>query len=165
MIIYHPGYNSIFQTDYEFAGTPQIRHGGCFFLSILRALAAYYALPWTHDGILGFYKAELGNKKTDVGNEMFVGNAQNLIEDYVGAGKILYLGQKPADYVAAPDEIEWGCWHRDNTNFNHFTHGTVKPVLFDPWAKEGSASVAQGVLISKRVAKFITPAKSWERTI
>jgi hypothetical protein len=157
MLEFGPGYNSIFQTDQEFAGVPQIRHGGCFFLSILRALAAYYGLPWTHEGILYFYNLELANGKSDVDNEMFIGSAQNLIDDYAGPGKLLYLGEKPADYVAAPDEIEWGCWHRGGTDFNHFTHGTIKPVLFDPWVKEGSASVAQGVLVSKRIAKIIVP--------
>lgn len=97
----------IYQTDPEFACRPQIRHGGCFFLAILRALSDKFGLPFTHLSMLDFYGRELADSDTDVDNEMFIGNAQDLIDDYLGPGKVHYLGFAPSIYPAKQSEIEW----------------------------------------------------------
>ena len=146
----------IYQTDPEFACRPQIRHGGCFFLAILRALSDRFGLPFTHLSVLDFYGRELADSDTDVDNEMFIGDPQNLIDDYLGPGKVHYLGFAPSIYPAKQSEIEWGCWHQEGTDFNHFTYGALAHnPIYDPWSAEGSASVAQGVLISKRIALIL----------
>lgn len=147
---------NIFQTDPEFSIYPQIRHGACFALAIFCPLSDIFRLPIGHQEFMDFYAKELANKRTDVDNEMFIGDAQNYIDDLVGKGKVLYLGAKPADYQGGPGEIVWGCWHRDGTDFNHFdlTNGFGKDE-YDPWSAEGSASIAQGKLIGTRVARIL----------
>jgi len=147
----------IYQTDIEFACRPQIRHGGCFFLSILYALASKFRLPFTHEVIISFYDKELKNNHTDVDNEMFIGDAQNLIDDFAGAGIVHYVGWADAEYVPAAHELAWGVWHRDGTDFNHFTFGTnrIAPDFYDPWAAGGSASVAHGKLIGQRIGLIL----------
>jgi hypothetical protein len=147
----------IYQTDPGFSAYPQIKHGACYFLSILRALSDKFAREFTHEVVLAFYLAELANGKTDVDNEMFVGDPQALVDDFIGAGKVLFIGKKDADYKPAPNEIAWGCWHRAGTDFNHFTYGINPKVspFYDPWSAEGSASVAQGQLIGQRIALIL----------
>lgn len=147
----------IYQTDPEFSIYPQIRHGACYFLSILRALSDKFARPFTHEAVLAFYASELANGKTDVDNEMFIGDPQALIDDFIGAGKVHFVGKADASYQAAPAEIAWGCWHRDGTDFNHFTYGTNPQSVnfYDPWSAEGSASVAQGQLVGQRIALIL----------
>jgi len=151
------GIDIIYQTDPEFSVYPQIRHGACYFLSILRALSDKFARPFTHEAVLAFYASELANGKTDVDNEMFIGEPQALINDFIGAEKVLFIGKAPAIYQPAPAEIAFGCWHREGTDFNHFTYGT-KPKgvnFYDPWAAQGSASVAYGTLIGQRIALIL----------
>ncbi len=147
----------VYQTDAEFSAYPQIRHAGCFFMSIVRAMSRHFSLLFTHERVIWFYEQELKDADADVDNEMFVGNAQDLIDDLVGPGRVKYFFEhKPADYVCRPDEVDWGCWHKTGNSFNHFTHddGRVS-VLYDPWSREGSDSVRLGKLISKRVARYL----------
>jgi hypothetical protein len=146
----------IFQTDPEFAAYPQIKHGACFALSIFCPLSDIFHLPIGHQEFIDFYLRELADKDKDIDNEMFLGDPQNYIDDLVGKGKVFYLGKKDANYQGAPGEIVWGCWHRDGTDFNHFTltDGYGK-CTYDPWSAEGSASIAQGQLIGTRVAKIL----------
>lgn len=145
----------IYQTDPAFASVPAIRHGACYFLAIFEALSALFDLPFTHESVLEFFERELGDCDTDVDNELFVGDPQNLIDDLVGPRRVLFLGRRSALYALQPNEIGWGCWHRPLTDFNHFTHGTARPVLYDPWSAEGSASVALGQLVDMRVARVL----------
>lgn len=145
----------IYQTDPEFGMFPAIAHGGCFFLSILRALSDRFNLPFTHESVIDFYKRELSDSDTDVDTEMFVGNAQNLIDDFVGVGKVKYLGALHSDFIANPTDIIWGSWHRSGVDFNHFTLGRDKPVIYDPYAATGSASVAIGRLVNIRAARML----------
>jgi hypothetical protein len=145
----------IYQTDPEFAHVPTIAHGACYFLSILRTLSDRFSLPFTHASVLDFFARELGDGDNDVDNELFIGDPQNLIDDYVGRGRVLFLGRRGAYYTPEPNEIAWGRWHRAGTDFSHFTLGTTRPVIYDPWHKDGSASVAQGVLMDMRVARVL----------
>jgi hypothetical protein len=103
-----------------------------------------------------FYRHELSDNDEDIDNEMFIGDAQNYIDDLVGKKKVLYIGKKEASYRPGPNEIVWGCWHRDGTDFNHFdlTDGFGHDT-YDPWSKEGSASVKEGKLIGTRVARIL----------
>ena len=146
----------IFQTDPEFSAYPQIRHGACFALAIYCPLSDIFHLPIGHQEFMDFYKKELGNNRTDIDNEMFIGNPQNYIDDLIGPGKVLYLGQREANYAPSPNDIVWGCWHRDGEDFNHFdlTNGFGKDE-YDPWSAEGSASIAQGKMIGTRVARIL----------
>jgi len=142
----------VYQTDPEFAGRPNIRSYGCYFMSIVEAATAYFDRPFTHDSVIEYYDA--GMVEGDILNESFVKDPQGLF-DIVGHG-LVFLGFRTADYVCADDEIEIGCWHKTGNNYNHFCHGNGKGiVLYDPWSAEGSDSVRDGFLISKRVAKFI----------
>lgn len=147
----------IYQTDAEFTVYPQIGHGACYFLSILRALSDHFGKPFTHDGVLAFYSQELADGDTDVDNEMFVGDPQGLIDDYIGKGLVNFLGAKDALYIASPGELAFGVWHRIGTDFNHFTWGTDphKDPFYDPWASYGSLSVAQGHLVGQRIAAIL----------
>ena len=148
---------NIFQTDAEFSAYPQIRHGACFALAIFCPLSDIFHLPIGHQEFIDFYKKELSDNDTDIDNEMFIGNPQNYIDDLLGAsGKVKYYGERPPTYSPAHGEIVWGCWHRDGTDFNHFTLTDGYGVCtYDPWILEGSASVAQGKLISVRVALIL----------
>lgn len=147
---------NIFQTDPEFSAYPQIRQGACFALAIFCPLSDIFHLPIGHQEFIDFYLSELSNNRPDIDNEMFIGNPQNYIDDLIGKGKVLYLGQKDANYLPAGNEIVWGCWHRDGTDFNHFdlTNGFGKDE-YDPWSAEGSASIAQGKLIGTRVGRIL----------
>lgn len=146
----------IFQTDPEFAKYPQIRHGACFALSIFCPLCDIFKLPIGHEEFMLFYQHELGDNDADVDNEMFIGGPQNYIDDLVGKGKVAYYGFRHAEYEPKPGEIVWGCWHRDGTDFNHFTlTDGFGHCTYDPWSAEGSASVKQGKLIGTRVAKIL----------
>jgi hypothetical protein len=78
-----------------------------------------------------------------------------LIDDFIGPGKVMYIGPRGTYYSEQPKDIAWGVWHRPNTDFNHFVLGTTKPVDYDPWSNEGSASVAEGKLIGKRIARIL----------
>ena len=151
------GIDIIYQTDPEFSVYPQIRHGACYFLSILRALSDKFAKEFTHEDVLSFYLAELANGKTDIDNEMFIGDPQALIDDFVGAGKVHFVGKADASYQPAAAEIAFGCWHREGTDFNHFTYGTNPQSVnfYDPWSADGSASVAHGHLIGQRIALIL----------
>ena len=146
----------IFQTDPEFAKYPAIRHGACYFLSILHAMAGCFSLPFDHESVLEFYERELVDGDTDVDKELYVGDPQNLIDDFAGKGKALFLGVRSAYYICQSGEVEWGVWHRPMTDFNHFVHGDGKGgVLYDPWSADGSESVRSGHLISKRIARIL----------
>jgi hypothetical protein len=146
----------IYQTDADFSAYPQIRHGACFALSIFCPLSDIFHLPIGHEEFMLFYHHELDDSDKDVDNEMFIGDPQNYIDDLVGKGKVAYYGFRHAEYVAAPGEIVWGCWHREGTDFNHFTlTDGFGHCTYDPWSAEGSASVAQGQLIGTRVAKIL----------
>jgi len=156
--VYRSDFPRLYQTDDAFASVPQIRHGGCFFISIVMALALNFKLIVTHADVLNFYAKELANGKPDVDNEMFIGSAQNLIDDFVGPGKVVYKGAEDTMYHCGPREIEWGCWHRLGTNFNHFTHNANGQCISDPWRNpdgSGSESVKDGKLIGKRIALII----------
>ena len=146
----------IFQTDPEFSAYPQIRHGACFALAIFCPLSDIFHKPISHQDFIDFYLRELADGNPDIDNEMFIGDPQNYIDDLVGPGRVAYLGQKEAGYVPGSGQIVWGCWHRDGTDFNHFTltdgYGRC---TYDPWSAEGSASVAQGKLVGTRVAKIL----------
>ena len=156
--VYPADFHRIYQTDPELSSRPQIKHGGCFFVSIVMALALNFRIPLVHSSLIAFYDKELADNDADVNNEMFVADPQNLIDDFIGAGKVLYLGRKSADYEAKPCDILWGCWHRDGADFDHFTHGSARPVAHDPWRNadgSGSASVSEGKLIGQRVARIL----------
>lgn len=147
----------LYQTDPEFSFKPQIRHGGCYFLAILVALSRKFDIPLSHMSVLSFYGRELADADTDVDNEMFIGDPQDFIDDYAGPGRVHFIGHASADYVPKAGEIVWGCWHREGTDFNHFTFGTDprSPDFYDPWAREGSASVKKGKLIGQRIALIL----------
>jgi hypothetical protein len=146
----------IYQTDKEFSVIPAMHPSGCYFMSWVESITAYFNLPFTHESVIEFYNKEVANTTADVDNEMFVSDPQNLIDDLIGKDKVKFLGVKDATYECGDDEIEIGCWHKDGANFNHFTHNNGKGiVLYDPWSSTGSSSVIDGQLISKRVAKLI----------
>lgn len=154
--------NYLYQTDKEFSIRPQFRHSGCFFFSILTAMSYVFSIDMTHQSVIDFYDKELLDSDDDVDNEMFVKNAQDLIDDFVGKNKVFYSGLKEASRLSDVDEIEWGCWHRYGEDFNHFTWNALRGsgrlgygVEYDPWSAEGSESVSFGKLISKRVAKIL----------
>ena len=154
--------NYLYQTDKEFSIRPQFRHSGCFFFAILTAMSDRFSIPMSHQSVIDFYDKELVDSDDDVDNEMFVENAQDLIDDFVGKKKVLYLGPKDSSRLSNVDEIEWGCWHRDGEGFNHFTWNALRGpgrlgygVEYDPWSFEGSESVSFGKLISKRIAKIL----------
>jgi hypothetical protein len=146
----------VYQTDPEFAVIPAMRPKGCFYLVIVEAISAYFGLAFTHAAAIDFFRAELVNDHPDVDNESFVVSAQNLIDDLVGPGMVEYLGWQPVTRTVRDDEIEWGCWHRAGTKFNHFTHNNGKHVvLYDPWGAQGSESVRLGELISTRIGRLL----------
>jgi hypothetical protein len=146
----------IYQTDPAFSAYPQIKHGACFALSIFCPLSDIFHLPIGHEEFMLFYRHELVDNDKDVDNEMFIGDPQNYIDDLIGKGKMLYFGIKAANYVPELGDIVWGCWHREGTDFNHFTlTDGFGHCTYDPWAAAGSASVAQGKLISTRVARIL----------
>jgi hypothetical protein len=146
----------VYQTDPEFSVHPEIRHDACYFISMFAALCCQFGMDVSHSSVLDFYLHELADGNTDVDNEMFIGNPQNLIDDLVGKGRVLFLGERGSYYICEHNEIEWGCWHRPLTDFNHFTwNDGMGHVIHDPWMRGGSASVAQGRLIGKRVARLL----------
>lgn len=145
----------VYQTDPAFSVISRMKPSGCYFLAIVEALTAYFALPFTHESVIRFYTQEINDADTDVDNEMFVGNPQDLMDDLVGH-KMAFLGRRDTTYVCRDDEIEWGCWHKLGNSYNHFTHNNGKGiVLYDPWSPAGSDSVIDGNLIGKRVARLI----------
>ncbi len=155
-IKYPEDWQFVYQTDRQFAVRPQIRHGACFFLSIVMALSLIFNLPQTHEAVLDFYDSEIDDGDTDVDNEMFIGDPQNLMDDYVGKGKVLFLGARGPEYRCQPNEFEILVWHREGTDFNHFVHGDgIGGVVYDPWSRGGSASVSLGKLIGKRVTRLL----------
>lgn len=142
----------IYQTDPEFASRPSIKPSGCYFMSIIEASTAYLRFPFTHKSVIEFYDKEINDGDTDVDNEMFVGNPQNLVDDLVGKGKIKFLGIRDSLYVCKDDEFEINCWHKTGHSYNHFVHGNGKGItLYDPWGPNGSDSVSDGSLLSKRI--------------
>jgi hypothetical protein len=153
---YPARHGMIFQTDPEFAIRPQIRHGACYFMSTIDALSAIFKKPFTHEAVLDFYDSEIDDGDTDVDNEMFIGDPQNLMDDYVGKGRVLFLGARGPEYRCQPDEFEILVFHRDGTDFNHFVHGDgIGGVVYDPWSLAGSASVSLGMCIGKRVTRLL----------
>jgi len=146
----------IYQTDPEFLILPRMRPSGCYFLSIVEALTAYFKFPFTHDSVISFYDLEIMDADKDVDNEMFVGDPQDLIDDLIGPGRLKFLGKFDTLRVCGDDEIEWGCWHKTGNTYNHFTHNNGKGiVLYDPWGPQGSDSVKNGNLIGKRIARLV----------
>lgn len=162
-VIYYPPAKYIYQTDPEFfVPIPEMRPSGCFFLSIVEALCGILGVLFTHEMVIRFFKREIGDGDIDVNNEMTVGKAQDLIDDFIemngiaGAKFKYYDEHMPASYVCADDEVEWGCWHKLGKSYNHFTHNNGKGiVLYDPWSADGSESVRYGELVSKRVARVL----------
>jgi hypothetical protein len=151
---YPPDRKYIYQTDKELLIRPYIKPDGCYFMSWTEAITAYFNLPFTHEYVIQLYDAEMANK--DMQGIAFVANPQGLIDAICGKGKVLFIGVKSADYVCTDSEIELGCWHKDGETFNHFTHNNGKGiVLYDPWSVDGSESVRDGKLLSKRVARLI----------
>jgi hypothetical protein len=155
-IIYRPGWQELYQTDPEFAVIPRMRPSGCYFMSIVRALACHYNLPYTHERVQRLFLGEIGDGDVDVSNEMFVGDPQDLIDDLVGSDRVLFCGERPAAYVCKDNEIEACCWHLAPHTYKHFVQGNGKGItIYDPWGPAGSDSVSDGVLLSKRVARML----------
>jgi hypothetical protein len=143
----------VYQTDPEFSVRPNIRPFGCYFLAITEAITSQFGLPFTHESVIKLYDEELCDG--DILSETFVKSPQGLI-DCIIPGKVTFLGFRTPDYQCKDNEIEWGCWHRTGAGYNHFTHNNGKGiVLYDPWSPEGSNSVSEGFLISKRVARLL----------
>jgi hypothetical protein len=155
-IVYRPGWQELYQTDPELAVRRRIKPSGCYFMFWVRALSCHFDLPFTHSRVISFFDAELLNGRPDVTNEMFVQSPQALIDDLVGKGKVLFLGERPASYVCADNEIEGCCWHLAPHTYKHFVQGNGKGItIYDPWGPWGSDSVSDGVLLSKRVARIL----------
>ena len=152
--LYPPDRFELYQTDIEFALRPMIRPYGCYFMSIIAAMTAYFELPFTHEGVIKLYDAEMSDG--DLQNESFVKSPQHIMDDIVGQHRVMFLGIRDATYVCKTNEIEFGCWHKEGKNYNHFTHTNGKGVtLYDPWGKDGSDSVRDGKLLSTRVVMFL----------
>ena len=150
--IYPSGRMLIYQTDPELLVRPQIKPYGCYFMSIIEAVTAYTGLPFTHSYVIHLYDQEMGDG--DLLNESFVKSPQGL-SDAICPGRFTFLGFKDRSYICHDDEFEIGCWHKTGNNYNHFTHNNgLGVVLYDPWSADGSDSVSQGVLLSKRVFKL-----------
>jgi Protein of unknown function, DUF261 len=144
----------IYQTDPELLVRQPIKPYGCYFMAIIEAITNYCRLPFTHEYVIFLYDKEMSDG--NLGNESFVKSPQGLINDICGPGRFVFKGVQSATYVCGDDEIEWGCWHKDGNNYNHFTHNNGKGIaLYDPWTAQGSDSVREGTLLSKRIAKFI----------
>jgi hypothetical protein len=155
-IVYRPGWQELYQTDPEFAVIHRMRPSGCYFLTWLRALSCPFNLAYTHASVIKFFRHEIGDGDVDVSNEMFVGDPQDLMDDLVGSDKVLFCGVRPASYVCADNEIEACCWNLKPHTYNHFVQGNGKGiVIFDPWSVDGSDSVRDGLLISKRIARIL----------
>lgn len=133
-----------------------MRPSGCYFMAIVEALTDLFDIPFTHDSVAAFFAAEIKNLHDDVDNEMFVRSPQLLMDDLVGKGRVEFRGWQPTTYACAEDEIEFGCWHKPGNTYNHFTHNNGRGiVLYDPWSAQGSDSVREGFLVSRRVARLI----------
>ena len=145
----------IYQTDDAFSVIPKMKPSGCYFMSWVEALTAYFNLPFTHESVISFFDLEIIDGNTDVDNELFVGDPQDLINDLIGPGKVKFLGKFGVDRVCGDDEIEIGCFHKTGNSYNHFCHTNGKGiVLYDPWSPQGSDSVSEGSLIGKRIARL-----------
>jgi hypothetical protein len=153
--MYRPAWVEVYQTDPQFSKYPNIRHSACFALTIARSLACHFGMAWNHSVFLSFFERELMDKDTDVNNDMYVGDIQNYIDDFIGRGRVKVLPLQNPDYEARDDEFEWCWWNREGTNFDHAVQGNGKGIaIYDPWGG-GSESVKYGRLVSKRIARLL----------
>ena len=141
----------IFQTDPEFP--QEIRHWGCYLLSLCERMSSYFPIPFTHDEVLDTFR--FGQAYHFIDAEVTILSPQALC-DHLAAGKVLFLGKRAPQYVAGDDEFEIVCYHKDGASFNHFCSGNGKGiVLYDPWSATGSDSVLNGNVIGKRIYKLL----------
>lgn len=140
----------IYQSDPFFQKNyPDIWHYGCYFMSICFLCDTNFNLGiMDHDHIAAVYKRE--EMKGDLGSEAFVEDPQRIV-NHIVPNKVKFLGVVNAFYETRDKEREILCWHKDGTDFNHFTYGSKGIVVYDPWSAEGSDSVKNGSLIGKRV--------------
>lgn len=158
VIMYREGFQEVYQTDPAFAVYPNIRHSACHALTIARSLACHFDMPWGHQVFLDFFERELADADKDVDNDLYVGNIQDYIDDFLGAKNVVKVmpNKVPAIYVAHDDEFQWCWWHRVGTNFEHNVQGNGKGItMYDPWSSEGSSSVWDGYMVNQRIARLL----------
>ena len=141
----------IYQQDIDFPDN--VRHFGCYLLSLVERLTNHFDLPFTHDSVLSIY--DYGRANLFIDEEVTILDPQVLCDFAVGRDKVRFVGHVTARYIPTEDEMEILCWHKAGASFNHFCSGNGKGiVLYDPWSASGSDSVRNGELISKRIYRI-----------
>lgn len=142
----------IYQTDEEFG--PDINHFGCYFLSLLWQLDRVFSLGiMDHKTINAIYANEQADY--DIGPECFLQNPQGIC-DHVAPHRVGFMGK----YEAQPNlthnsSFEVQCWFNPETEYRHFVAGDGKNVIYDPYSAEGSRTVREGHLESRRIFAII----------
>lgn len=146
--------SEIYQTDKEFPTA--IQEWGCFFLSILKQLVIRLGVDaiWNHGEIVRIYENE--EIDHDLGSDLTVKDAQGLCDHVVGEGRIKYSGGQGINYPTSSNQFEILVYHRNGADFNHFVCGDGSgKVIYDPWSKDGSRSVREGICIGKRIFNIV----------
>ena len=135
----------IYQTDDAFG--PDIRHFGCYFLSLIHELNRLFGLPMLdHKVIELIYQHEKADG--DMGDEAFIENPQGVC-DHIIPGKVKFLGKFAFDYKPAPNQFEIQCWYNPATEFRHFVAPGYDPI------QGGSRTLREGHIESKRIYQII----------
>jgi hypothetical protein len=137
----------IYQTDPEFPS--DVKMFGCYFLSLLWHLDTIFSLGiMDHKTIGAIYANEIADD--DIGPECYLQNPQGICE-YLAPKHVRFMGKYPASYTPKSGEFEIQRWYNSNTEMFHFVAGGSGKVLYDPWSAEGSRTVREGMLDSRRV--------------
>ena len=140
-----PQWREVYQTDPQFEVYPEIRHSACFALTMARSLACHFGMVWNHDVFKDFLVAEWSNLHKDVDNMLYVADIQAYLDDFIGSGRVKFVGKFEVDHPISQGEFEWIWWHRDGTDFKHCTQGDGKGVvIYDPWIGSGSSQPCVG---------------------
>lgn len=136
----------VYQNDKEFP--VHFNKWACYFLCIMVMLHRMFPElgELTHDKALTFFKKEQENGVTDVAADMTIEAAQQVVDDYVGVGKVVYKGKALAPWVNLGNEWLISLWELGSTL--HFVIDGNEP--YDPWAS-GSKTRRLGKLIQYRV--------------
>ncbi len=140
----------IYQTDDAFPY--DIRHFGCYFLSLLFQLESRLGIAlMSHAKVMAIYDQALSSHEIEA--ECYLQDPQRLV-DFVAPKKIKFLGKMDKDYAAKDGEFEIQCWYNPAKNFHHFVAGRDGKVTYDP-IEGGSLTVRRGNMDSKRIYRTL----------